>query len=169
MKVTVNITKFDYIKFNIAILPKIKGTYISILITAIFVFMFLIWWKGIPQTLNSTIAIFLGSIGGGIIGTLAGIIFSFLYVLIMPMKNNGIFGEHEYTITQEGLYEKTVANEGLSKWEGIVRVVMVKSYLLFQISDYLFHIVPKSSFDTSEEFYKFSNHAKSLWKDSNKK
>jgi hypothetical protein len=54
---------------------------------------------------------------------LFGVVVSMISILFMPSSENGILGEHEYTLSPEGLYEKTSANEGLGRWPGISNVL----------------------------------------------
>lgn len=169
MRVTTNIRKMDLIRFNLAILPKLRSTYVTILVIALFMFGFICWGNGLPQTQSKWIVIFISSIGGGLFGTLFGIVFSMISILLMSSSKNGILGEHEYTLTPEGLHEKTAVNEGLSKWSGIIKVRVVGSYLLFQISGYLFHIVPTRSFSSKESFNKFVLASMEHWQNAHNK
>jgi YcxB-like protein len=57
----------------------------------------------------------------------------------------------------------TIANEGLSKWIGIVEIKEAGNYLLFRINDYPFHVIPKRSFQTNEEYEKFLSFSKHEW------
>lgn len=169
MKVTTNIRKIDLIRFNLAILPKLRSTYITILAIALFAFGFIGWKSGFPQTQNSWIAMFTVSITGGLFGMLFGFAFSMISILFMSSSKNGILGEHEYTLTPEGLHEKTSANEGLSKWSGIVKVRIAGSYLFFQISSYLFHIVPTRSFSSKDSFNEFVSVSMEHWQNAHDK
>ena len=155
--------------FNLAILPTLRSTYVSILVIAILVFGFICWKNGIPHTLNNWIAALVGSFGGSLFGILFGVVFSTILILLMPSSENGILGEHEYTISPEGLHEKTSANEGLSKWSGITKVKVAGSYLLFQISGYLFHIVPARSFNSKEGFNEFLSSSIEYWQKAHNK
>jgi magnesium-transporting ATPase (P-type) len=163
MRVTTEIRKIDLIRFNLAILPKLKSIYITVLFIALLTFGFIVWIIGMPITENDWIAALLGSVGGGIAAILFGIVFSIISILLMPSSKNGIFGEHEYTISQEGLYERTSANEGLTKWTGITEVRVVGSYLIFQISGYLFHIIPARSFESDESFKEYITKSIDYW------
>ncbi len=169
MKVNTNISKMDLVCFNLAIFPKSRSTYVSILVIAMFVFGFFCWKNGFPQTQNNWIAILVGSIGGGFFGVLFNLVFSMILILLMSSAKNGILGEHEYTLSPEGLYEKTLANEGLSKWSGITKVNVAGSYLLFQISGYLFHIVPARSFNSKEDFNEFVSVSMKYWQKAHNK
>lgn len=163
MRVTTNISKMDLIRFNLAIFPRLRSTYVTIIVIALLAFGFICWKSGIPQTTNNWVAALLGSLGGGIFGMLFGIVFSIISIVLMSSSKNGILGEHEYTLSPEGLHEKTSANEGLSKWSGITKVKTAGPYLLFQISGYLFHIVPARSFESKESFKKYVSSSMEHW------
>lgn len=163
MTVATKISKGDLIRFNLAILPRLRSTYVSILVIAALVFGFLCWKNGIPQTQNNWIAIGLGSIVGGLCGMVFGVLCSIISILLMSSTKNSILGYHEYAITEEGLYEKTSTNEGLTKWVGISKVKVTGSHLLFQIAGSLFHIVPVQSFETKEQFNQFVSLSVEYW------
>jgi len=169
MEVTTNINRLDLIKFNIAVLPRMRSTYITMLSIAALIFAFILWKHGIPNSLNNWFALILACIGGGVIGILAGVIISFIFILATSNENNGILGEHNYKITTEGLHEKTKANEGLSKWDGIQEVKVIGSYLLLRISGYLFHVIPKRSFLSDESFKMFAEASLAYWQKSHNK
>ncbi len=169
MIVTTNISNMDLIRFNLAILPKLRSTYVTILVIALLAFGFICWKNGLPQATNNWIAALLGSLAGGIFGMLFGIVFSMISILLMSSSKNGILGEHEYTLSHEGLHEKTSANEGLSKWSGITKVKVAGSYLLFQISGYLFHIVPARSFESKESFQEYVSSSMEYWNNAHNK
>ena len=168
MKVTTNINKMDLIRFNLAILPKLRSTYVTILVIVILMFVSICWKSGIPQTTNNWMVALLGSIGGGFFFMLFGVVFSMISILFMSSSKNGILGEHEYTLSSEGLYEKTSANEGLSKWTGITKVKVAGSYLLFQ-SGYLFHIIPARSFECKEDFDEYVSSSIKYWENAHNK
>ena len=163
MKVTTNIKKSDLIFFNLYLLPKLKSTYLSLVIYVALIFAFLLWLHGIPKDARDWSVLIFGSICGGFVGQIIGIIFTLFSILLMSKEKNGILGVHIYEISPEGLFEKTIANEGLSKWSGIVEIKEAGNYLLFGISSYLFHIVPKRSFPKNEEYEKFVSFSKHEW------
>ena len=169
MKVDTNINKIDLIRLNLIILPRLKSSYIMILAISLFVFTYIAWTNGLPQSSKSWLNILLSSIAGGVIGLLGGFVFSMVSILFMSTKKNGILGIHEYTLTPEGLYEETKANKSLNKWKGINKVYIVSSYILFQISGYLFHIIPKRSFESSEDFNKYATVSIKYWRNAHNK
>ena len=169
MEVTTDIRKSDLIWFNLAIIPKTRSTYTTILFIAILVFAFIAWEKGLPQSSNDWLAVIIASLGGGIGGMFVGMVISFTFILLSSSTKNGILGKHEYRINQEGLHEKTTANEGVSKWGGIQEVQPAGSYLLYRISGYLFHIIPYRSFPSDEARKEFLNASIQYWKNAHNK
>ena len=169
MEVTTNLKKSDLILFNLAIMPKTRSTYTSIFLIAALVFLFIVWENGLPQSSIDWLAITAGSIGGGIAGMLAGIVISFSFILLSSTAKNGILGQHEYKITPEGLHEKTVANEGVSKLEGIQEIQTAGGYLVYRISGYLFHVIPYRSFLSDEARMEFENASMQYWNNAHNK
>lgn len=163
MKVTTNIKKLDLIKFNLSLLPRMRSTYVTILIIACLTFLFITLNKGLPNSPSKLTIHLASSAIGGISGMLLGVAFNMIMILLMSSKNNGILGKHTYTLLPEGLHEETIANEGLNKWHGVISIKPAGSYLLIQIAACLFHIIPKKSFDSSEQFEEFTSQAISFW------
>ena len=164
MKVTTNINRMDLIKFNFLLLPRSKSTYISILILSVLIFLFIFWKNGYPVSPIKLFILLIASVVGGIVGSLFGFVTSVINILFMSTKNNGVLGAHEYNVSIEGLYEKTNANESLNKWEGIMQIKVIGSYLLIQITGYLFHIIPRRDFESNERFEQFINYSEQQWK-----
>ena len=112
MEVTTNLNRLDLIKFNMVVLPRMKSTYITMLSIGALIFAFILWKHGMPNSLNKWFALMLACVGGGVIGMLAGVIISFIFILAASNEKNGILGEHNYIITIEGLHEKTKQMRG---------------------------------------------------------
>ena len=163
MKVTTNIKKLDLIHCNLMLLPRSRHTYVMIFVIAIAIFVFISWKHGIPQSTKDWVGILIASVAGGLLGVLFSFIFSMISILLRSSKITGVMGEHEYTLSPEGLHEKTEANEGLSKWRGITEVKVVGPYILYQITGYLFHIVPRRSFESDEEFRRYVSSSIEYW------
>jgi len=163
MKVITEISRGDLVRFNLAILPRLKSTYFTMLFIAALAFMWIASDKGMPNTTIDWLGIIIGSVVGGIAGMLAGTLVSFVFILFSSSKTNGTLGHHEYEIGAEGLFEKTPVNESLSKWAGIHEIRVVGPYLVFRISSFLFHIIPKRSFATEQEFVAFIDAARNAW------
>ena len=165
MEVTTNIKKSDLIKFNLSVVLKIKSTYISILVIALFAFVFITWKNGLPTTDKQWAITIFASLSGGLIATTVSLLFNILLILFMSSSKAGVMGEHHYRISSDGLHEKTTANEGLSKWIGIAEIITTDSYLFFKINGYLYHIIPKRCFSSPSECDSFLSEAMQHWKD----
>jgi len=157
MKVSANINRTDLIFSNYSLWLKLKSTYITIFLLSVSVFLYILWKNGLPdQTENLTTAI-ISALLSGIGGFLAYILICIINILITSKEKNGILGQRQYEITPEGLHVKTIANEGIQKWEGITSVRKTNSYIYLQVTYYLFYIIPKRSFDTPDDFQRFFN------------
>ncbi len=163
MKVTTNINRSDILRFNLSVIPKMKSTYYTVLVFGACAAVFLLWKEGIPTNANGLFKIAFVSLCGGVGAIIGGTVVSLISILFMSSATNGILGEHHYEISEKGLYEKTIANEGLSKWSGIIEIKESGGYLLFQISGYLFHIIPKRCFSSNEEYSSFLKYSISHW------
>ncbi|WP_028582053.1 YcxB family protein [Desulfogranum japonicum] len=60
-------------------------------------------------------------------------------------KNKGIYGEHEYTIEEDGLLEKTAVNETKQNWNSIEKIVQDKENTYVFINSIQAHVFPKAS------------------------
>lgn len=169
MKVTTNIQKSDLLRLNLGMLPKLRSTYVTIVLIALLSLFFICWKGGIPETVEDWLVVLLSSFVGGIFGVLIGAFINMVYFFVSLSPESGILGEHEYTLVPEGFHESTSVNEGLSKWNGVTKVGVCGQYLLLQISGRLFHIIPARSFDSSKEFQEFVSLATELWKSAHNK
>jgi hypothetical protein len=70
---------------------------------------------------------------------------------IWQAKHKNILGEHELSITDQGLVSKSATGEGLVKWAGLHKVVSTPKYLLIYLNESMVKVVPKRSFLTLEE------------------
>jgi hypothetical protein len=164
MKVITNIRRLDLIHFNLALLPRLRSTYVTIGVIALAAATLVFWQHGVDETVRNWKLVGVVSLAAGVGGMLVGMVISMFFVVFTSSKSNGILGAHEYEIKPEGLFEKTDANEGFNKWSGIQEIRIVGPFLLFRISGYLFHVIPKRSFESSEKFQEFVQMAQMKWR-----
>ena len=155
MKVEAVISRADIIRLNCLLLPRQRSTYLAILMIAFILFAVTAHSKGMPVNFGQWLTYVFVSICGGVGGIIGGFITSTLFILLSSKSTNGVLGTHYYEITPTGLLESTSANEGLSKWQGIQYIRVLNSYVVIQISGFLYHVVPKRSFASDEEFREF--------------
>jgi hypothetical protein len=163
MRVITDITRKDLVKFNLRFIASSRSTYKLFLFVVIGVFGYLCWSKGFPDSNLDWKATLIGSIAGGVIAVVFNFVTCIISILMMSKKSNGILGKHEYELTQEGLIEKTIANESINKWEGIESIKVAGSNILIQISGYLYHIFPLRFFNSQDDFDAFKKQADSLF------
>ncbi len=60
-------------------------------------------------------------------------------------ENKGIYGEHEYTIEEDGLLEKTAVNQTKQSWNSIEKIVQHEENTYVFINSIQAHIFPKAS------------------------
>jgi len=157
MKVSTNINKTDLIYSNYSLWLKFKSTYITILLLSVCVFLHISWKSGFPYEIENFVTVIISALLNGAGGFLTYTLICIISILFTSKVNNGILGERQYEITPEGLYIKTIANEGIQKWEGITYVRKTNSFIYLQVTCYLFYIIPKRSFDTPDDFQRFFN------------
>jgi len=129
MKVSVNINKIDLIYSNYSLWLKLKSTYITILLLSISVFVYILWKEGLPDGIEDLVTAIILALLSGTGGFLTYTLIFIISVLFTSKENNGILGQRQYAITPKGLYVKTIANEGIQKWEGITQVGKTNSYI----------------------------------------
>lgn len=169
MQVTTNITRFDLLAFNLYVIPRMRSTYITGIVFALLCFAFLVWKDGSPCTKADWVKYSIISVSSGLGAMIGGSVFSLIGILFMSSKTNGILGAHHYELLESGLLEKTDANEGLSKWQGIAEISESKNYILFRIAGHLFHIIPRRCFLNEPEGELFLTNAKAHWEKAHNK
>lgn len=165
MKIEIELRRRDLILFNLALIPRMRSTYITIALIAAGAFIYFCFQYGIPATKEDWLVPLTASLGGGIGGMVAGTLFSIIFIVFSSSASNGVLGSHQFEISPDGLREKTIANEGLNKWCSIQEIRTVGPYLLFRISAFLFHVIPIKSFENKKAFLEFEKTAKDLWRE----
>lgn len=161
MNITVDIRPSDLAKLSLWLLPRARSHWVFVALVAAGTFTY-IWVTRQPCTVASVTIAILSSLVGGFSALLIGVAISLTFMLFTVGKKSGVLGEHHYTLTPEGLHERTAVNENLQKWPGIVSIRKLPSCPLFQISSYLFHIVPRSSFSSAQSFNEFYEQARTF-------
>jgi hypothetical protein len=165
MKISVDIQKSDIVKLNIWLALKNKGTYSLIALVFAALWAYAIFKHGIPQTTEKWVVTFLIALISGLAAAILGLTTNLLQILLSSSVANGVLGLHEYEISEDGLYEKTAANEAKTMWKGVTDIRKLRHYMLIQIAPGLFHVIPNSSFESEEEFNNFYTASRKFWKD----
>jgi len=158
MEISAVIRRGDLVALNFYLFPRLRANWIFFALLAAGIFTVILITREPSNALAVGVAIMaalVGALAGSIVGMLVGLI----TMLSMLGKNSGVLGVHHYTLSTVGLGERTDANESLLKWSGIHSITKLQNYLFFRINGYLFHIVPRRSFHTTEAFNSFYERA----------
>lgn len=90
--------------------------------------------------------------GGGAIGS---IIFALAFNLVRAVRvarnAHGVLGAHEFLLTDEGILEKTSANESLAKWPSIKSIRATGRAFLIELPMGSLHVIPFRAFSGKAE------------------
>lgn len=163
MRVVTDIQKSDLLRLHLHYLPRLKGNWIFVGAIALAVIAWAVYTSASPFTAKKLgIAIFSGLVGG-LAGLLITTTINFLAILATSSKKAGVLGHHEYEIRSDGLFERTTANEQLSKWSGIAEIQRTASFIYVSINGYLFHIIPRRSFASAQQYDEFFAQLQTNW------
>lgn len=70
-------------------------------------------------------------------------------------EGEGQVGEHEFTLKDEGFFERTSANQTLTAWHVIRSVRENKNFIFVELPGHLHHIIPKRAFATEADLSAF--------------
>ncbi|CAB1082637.1 hypothetical protein D1AOALGA4SA_10238 [Olavius algarvensis Delta 1 endosymbiont] len=136
---------------------------------------FLLYWVGAiclfylkgyrPESVEKWLSLIMycGVISVGLLILVAFCIL-FTAVLISSPKK-GTIGTHEFRILDDGFWEKTEIKETLTSWNKVRSVWINDLFILIKSVSY-FHIIPKRSFLTQEQFQQFYESILSQWNNS---
>ena len=119
-------------------------------------------------TARKTWAAAVGALGGGIFGTVGGLLCSMAFALSSSTAKTGVLGRHDFEIREDGLFESTPANEQLNRWAGITAVERTAAFIYVGINAYLFHVIPRRSFASQSEYDAFFEALRSRWQGAKK-
>ncbi|CAD5292321.1 YcxB-like protein [Alteromonas sp. 38] len=163
MEITTNIVRSDLLKLNLSVALRSKGTYYFILGISLLVLCFSFYKSGLPDSPVLWATAFFIALFSGFLGAAPSFAINVFCLLIMSKQSNGVLGTHIYQISEAGLFEKTDANETLTKWSGVLSVKVHGPILYIQIAPGLFHTIPSRSFSDSKAFIDFANAARKFW------
>ena len=74
---------------------------------------------------------------------LFGATFVLTSAMVLLRKNTGLLGEHELSISDEGIVESTAHNHSTYRWSCYHRTVSTRNYLMLYVTEGQFHIISK--------------------------
>lgn len=162
MKVEINMTRVDFLKWYISsLLPnkKRKGGFLKNL--AALIFIFLLFSIGQNRTMLVNAILFLIMI---LVFLIVNLILMIIRVITMP-TSAGLLGDHVIEITPEGLRESTSFNDGFDAWKGVKVVYENKNYIFIELGSGSVHIIPKRAFSSRDEAKQFYETAEKYWEE----
>jgi hypothetical protein len=121
------------------------------LIWTIGVWALLAFVQGVPTLKTDLLVLTISAAVGALFSVSIALAFTLLRVRRSIKIGDGILGDHDYEITDQGLRERTSVNETLANWSGIKGVEKDKNFVFIELVSGSFHIIPRSSFTSIED------------------
>jgi hypothetical protein len=154
MQVSANITRRDLLLVGLILLPKSRANWIVMVLATAGVFGYFV--HKFNTSVGMLVVEFILALMVGIASVLGAFLGNAVCFLLAADKNSGVFGVHEFSLTPEGLNEKTSVNDSHYAWHGIKAVFRVRGYLLIQVHGAAIYFIPHAAFSSPaqcEEFY----------------
>lgn len=163
MNVSVNINRRDLFGVGLFSLPRSRGNWYFMAVLGCGIFAFLLFREHKTSALSIILAAF-ASVTGALGGLLGGFIANSAQMLLMPDRNSGVRGIHEFSLSPTGMHERTAVNDSQFLWTGIQSIVKVGGYMIIHINNYSAYVIPRRAFPSTVEFEEFFEHAVSCWR-----
>jgi hypothetical protein len=158
----VHLTRWDLVKFNLIVTPRRRGTWIFWIGAAALSSIFVMAVGGLPSTGRQWAAVILGPLLVSGMVTMVGLLLGLCRTLLTSSAVDGVLGKHTYTFQPDGLEEETSANRTVMKWQSSRSILRAGGYLLIQASPAGYHILPRRSFASPDEYESFWQTAQRL-------
>jgi hypothetical protein len=163
MKVTATIDRWDLVRLNVHLLPRMRANWIAVAAFSVALFCALTFLP--PQRLSPPAMLenLVWALGGAVLAIVLGAAVCIAWILSVANQKTGVLGEHEFEIRSDGLFERTSANEGLNRWKGIQSVSRSGNQIHVRINAFLWHVIPRHGFKSDEEFHRYFELLRQRW------
>ncbi|GGC64836.1 YcxB family protein [Undibacterium terreum] len=161
MDISVDLKKKDLVAVNFYMFPRLRGNWVFFILLTAGIFAYIFFARKPRGAYDIATAAF-SALAGGIAASVFTVVSNLLRTLFTVGKDSDVLGVHHYSISEQGLEERTTANETLHTWKSIQSITKLPGCILIRINSYLFHIVPRRAFATDEEFNSFYQRATAL-------
>ncbi|MEH6633354.1 MAG: YcxB family protein [Halopseudomonas aestusnigri] len=168
MEITVHINRADVFKLYLIQTLRAKSTYITVFCIFLIVFGLMSLKHGVPASIHDFIYYTQTSISIAAGGILLLLVLCIFFSMVFFKKNYGGLKGYECQISTDGICFNSISGETHIKWDGIQKVHLFNSYILYDLGGSKSFFIPKHCFKSSEEFENFINHSKSLWNEAKK-
>ena len=141
-----NLTKADTRRAVLALLTRRSVLFKGWLVWAAVIAAILSVIRGMPHSTIDVVVLAISSGIASIASVAVTVTASLLRATRLLNSSAGVLGDHEFTLSADGLFEKTTANESLSKWHSIKGIFQRSEYYFVEMSQGAFHIIPLRSF-----------------------
>jgi hypothetical protein len=118
--------------------------------------------RGLPSSEIDVAILAVASTGGAIGSLIFALAFNLIRAVLVVRKAHGVLGTHEFALTNEGIWEKTSANESLVKWLSIKSIRATGRAFLIELPMGSLHIIPFRAFADKAECEHFLHEFKRL-------
>jgi hypothetical protein len=160
--VSVNLSRGDLVSLNVRSFLTLRQILPTLIVVSALVVAFIGFTRGLPTTPWNWFALALAASGGAIGALLVGFLLSIGWIFFAASKAPGILGLHEYAFLEDGLVERTQANETLIKWNCAQSVICTDRHLEIEIAPGLIHLLPRRAFADDTHYAAFCEKAKML-------
>lgn len=164
MEVTTRLARKDFFLMYLYLFPRMKGNWIFFLLLWIGLGFFRLTALAEPESVLPTVALILACGAASLATTTAIFLWGVIWMTAMADTTGAALRNHHFTVTEDGLGDKTSAGETLTRWSDIALIRRVGPYLHIRINGRLFHVIPKKSFPSTEAFRGFGNALIAKWK-----
>ena len=78
-----------------------------------------------------------------------------LVFVLVGAKNNGLIGDTEYSIEDDGFRYVTESTNSITRWESIGNARIFAEMIVVELSGYIFCLLPRHQFESDREFESF--------------
>jgi hypothetical protein len=122
---------------------------------------FFFWWSFSGENELAKLPFLAKAIAAGVMMVMfvaLGLTATMILLFIGTFKRNtGVLGEHEIELKDEGLLERTAANETLNRWGAFHKVYGTRGALYIYVTDTQVHIIPRRFFSSTEHLREFQS------------
>jgi YcxB-like protein len=151
----VDVSRADLARMSLAVSLRHRSTLLLWGVVAALVAASLVLKHGLPTSGRGWSALSIAVLVGATGATVVALAISLLYVVAAAGHGTGVLGRHTYTVTADGLFERTAANETLVKWGGVRDLRRTASAIYVGVAPAMYHVIPRRAFDGDASYESF--------------
>lgn len=145
------LTQKDLTAGSIALLWRARDFWIGWGMWTILIGGFIAYSKGIPASPRNWLALGAGAIVGALVSQVVIVGVGLWRSVRSLRKTDGVLGDHEYELRDEGFFERTNANETLARWNSVKSLRRARGFIFVEVPRGAFHLISEKSFPTAAE------------------